>query len=233
MAHFRNKKGFVKHAVKKKQQPSQLEMDLRKLMLPYIVLKLKQIVLSGFGTTDQHLKLTAIMFHNIFPAIDINIVQLSTCQKIVKFVQNHQVPDLRSLQDVSDFVTRVGYGSDSEGDDEAATVTLTSKPGGDPGRGAPPCLMLLSFRRLDQKMTLQLVKVEDGLCSHSVIFNEYVYMLTVILLSFLLCPFLNFDELRKTSASSRPIDDKKKDDKEPKNQQDDEESEEDIEDEED
>ncbi|KAL5795629.1 hypothetical protein ACOSQ2_000449 [Xanthoceras sorbifolium] len=237
------------------------------------------IVLSCFGTGNQHLKLTTIMFQNIFRAIDINtrIVLLNynkdtklidfrhysirlqlggVSRRLRKFVQNHQVPDLRSLQDVSDFVTRVGYGSDSEGGDEAATVTLTSRPGGGPGRagrspwaslnrGAPPCpiilveliglrqKVLLSFRRLDQKMTLQLVKVEDGLCSHSVIFNEYVYMLTVILLSFLLCPFLNFDELRKTSASSRPIDDKKKDDKEPKNQQDDEESEEDIEDEED
>ncbi|KAA8517846.1 hypothetical protein F0562_015320 [Nyssa sinensis] len=92
------------------------------------------IVLSGFGTGEQHLKLTTIMFQNIFPGIDINSVKLSSCQRIVlldynketklidfrhysirlqpigvsrrirKFVQNHQVPDLRSLQDVSDFV---------------------------------------------------------------------------------------------------------------------------------
>lgn len=33
-----------------------------------------QIVLSGFGTGEQHLKLTTIMFQNIFPAIDINTV---------------------------------------------------------------------------------------------------------------------------------------------------------------
>lgn len=124
-----------------------------------------QIVLSGFGLGEQHLKLTTIMFQNIFPAIDINTVstqnlqvkclnqldyhspflnslcwmfqvKLSSCQRIVllnynkdtklidfrhysirlqpvgvsrrirKFVQNHQVPDLRSLQDVSDFVTK-------------------------------------------------------------------------------------------------------------------------------
>ncbi|KAL5795063.1 hypothetical protein ACOSP7_003657 [Xanthoceras sorbifolium] len=333
MARFRNKKkGFVKHAVKKKQQPSvdhitgdkipksfvfsrgklpgplkQLEMDLRKLMLPYTALKLKEkkrnnlkdflnvagpmgvthflilskteaapylrvartpqgptltfkiheyslaidiarsqlrprcpqdlfknpplIVLSGFGTGDQHLKLTTIMFQNIFPAIDINTVQLSTCQRIVllnynkdtklidfrhysirlqpvgvsrrlrKFVQNHQVPDLRSLQDVSDFVTRVGYGSESEADDEAAMVTLTS----DLGRvNRASTKSAVKLQEIGPRMTLQLVKVEDGLCSGSVIFNEY-----------------------------GPVSDKKKDDKEPKNQEDDEESEEDVEDEED
>lgn len=132
-----------------------------------------QIVLSGFGTRDQHLKLTTIMFQNIFPAIDINTVRfrtsfkrindtsvcllfifsptlfllfhdssshsqvkLSSCQRIVllnynkdtklidfrhysirlqpvgvsrrirKFVLSHNVPDLRNLQDVSDFVTK-------------------------------------------------------------------------------------------------------------------------------
>ncbi|CAL5433287.1 unnamed protein product [Camellia sinensis] len=106
------------------------------------------IVLSDFGTGVQHLKLTTIMFQNIFPAINVNTVKLSLCQRIVllnynkekklidfrhysirlqpvtdlrKVVQNHQVPDLRSLQDVSDFVTKAGYGSESEADEEAAT----------------------------------------------------------------------------------------------------------------
>lgn len=117
-------------------------------------------MLSGFGTGEQHLRLTTIMFQNMFPAIDIKTVsleindqdlfmleyslillnifqvKLSSCQRIVllnynkdtklidfrhysirlqpvgvsrrirKFVQSHQVPDLRSLQDVSDFVTK-------------------------------------------------------------------------------------------------------------------------------
>ncbi|GMH02609.1 hypothetical protein Nepgr_004448 [Nepenthes gracilis] len=115
------------------------------------------IVLSGFGTGDQHLKLTTIVFQNMFPAIDVNTVKLSSCQRIVllnynketklvdfrhysirlqpigvsrrirKFVQNHLVPDLRNLQDVSDFVTRAGYGSESEADDEAATDCVVVK----------------------------------------------------------------------------------------------------------
>ncbi|MQM11031.1 hypothetical protein Taro_043932, partial [Colocasia esculenta] len=87
------------------------------------------IVLSGFGSGGQHLKLTTIMFQNVFPAIDINTVNLSTCKRMVllnydkeskhiefrhysirlqpvgvsrrirKFVQSHQVPDLSNLQD--------------------------------------------------------------------------------------------------------------------------------------
>jgi len=157
------------------------------------------IVLSGFGTGEQHLKLTTIMFQNIFPAIDINTVKLSSCERIVllnynketklidfrhysirlqpvgvsrrirKFVQNHQVPDLRSLQDVSDFVTKVGYGSESEADDEAATVTLPS----DLGRvNRASTKSAVKLQEIGPRMTLQLMKVEEGLCSGGVIFSE-------------------------------------------------------------
>ncbi|KAK9136873.1 hypothetical protein Sjap_007467 [Stephania japonica] len=210
------------------------------------------IVLSGFGTGDQHLKLTTIMFQNIFPSIDINtvsivpMVKLSSCQRIVllnynketklidfrhysirlqpvgvsrrlrKFVQNHQAPDLRTLQDVSDFVTRcpdlgldvvlvanekldlrksmlyeiylfrpgfywrfgleflssggAGYGSESEADDEAATVSLAS----DLGRvNQASSKSAVKLQEIGPRMTLQLMKVEEGLCAGGVIFNEH------------------------------------------------------------
>ncbi|KAF4381391.1 hypothetical protein G4B88_029746 [Cannabis sativa] len=158
------------------------------------------IVLSGFGTGEQHLKLTTIMFQNIFPAIDINTVKLASCQRIVllnynkdtklvdfrhysirlqpvgvsrrirKFVQNHQVPDLRNLQDVSDFITKAGYGSESEGDDEAATVTLAS----DISRvNRASTKSAIKLQEIGPRMTLQLMKIEEGLCSGGTIFSEF------------------------------------------------------------
>ncbi|KAJ6873456.1 peter Pan-like protein [Populus alba x Populus x berolinensis] len=158
------------------------------------------IVLSGFGSGEQHLKLTTVMFQNIFPAIDVNTVKLSSCQRIVllnynkdtklidfrhysirlqpvgvsrrlrKFVQNRQVPDLRNLQDVSDFVSKAGYGSESEGDDEAATVTLAN----DLGRvNKASTKSAVKLQEIGPRMTLQLVKIEEGLCSGDVIFSEY------------------------------------------------------------
>ncbi|KAH7676613.1 ribosome biogenesis protein SSF1/2 protein [Dioscorea alata] len=158
------------------------------------------IVLSGFGNGAKHLKLTTIMFQNIFPAIDINTVKLSSCQRIVllnynsetklidfrhysirlqpvgvsrrirKFVQNHQVPNLRNLKDVSDFVTKAGYGSESEADEEAATVNLVS----DLSRvNRASTKSAVKLQEIGPRMTLRLVKVEEGLCSGSVIFSEY------------------------------------------------------------
>ncbi|KAJ4841389.1 hypothetical protein Tsubulata_011563 [Turnera subulata] len=158
------------------------------------------IVLSGFASAEQHLKLTTIMFQNIFPSIDINTVKLSSCQRIVllhynkdtklvdfrhysirlqpvgvsrrirKFVQNHQVPDLSSLQDVSDFVTKAGYGSESEAEDEAAHVTLPT----DLGRvNKASSKSAVKLQEIGPRMTLKLIKVEEGLCQGSVIFSEY------------------------------------------------------------
>ncbi|GER24733.1 PETER PAN-like protein [Striga asiatica] len=160
------------------------------------------IVLSGFGTGEQHLKLTTIMFQNIFPAIDINTVKVSSCQRIVllnynkdtklidfrhysirlqpvgvsrrirKFVQNHQVPDLRNLKDVSDFVTKAGYGSESEMDDEAATVSLPM----DLDRvNQASNQSAVKLQEIGPRMTLQLMKIEEGLCTGGVIFSESGY----------------------------------------------------------
>ncbi|KAG2240048.1 hypothetical protein Bca52824_091168 [Brassica carinata] len=157
------------------------------------------IVLSGFGTQELHLKLATVMFQKIFPALDINTVKLSTCQRLVllnynkdtklidfrhysirlqpvgvsrmlrKFVEKHEVPDLRNLQDVSDFVTKAGYGSESEGDEEAATVTLSS----DLGRvNRSSTKSAVKLQEIGPRMTMQLVKVEEGLCSGGIIFDE-------------------------------------------------------------
>ncbi|KAJ4897483.1 Peter Pan-like protein [Raphanus sativus] len=157
------------------------------------------IVLSGFGTQELHLKLATIMFQNIFPAIDINTVKLSTCQRLVllnynkdtklidfrhysirlqpvgvsrklrNFVQTHKAPDLRNLQDVSDFITKAGYGSESEGDEEAATVTLSSDLGR-VNKGSTKSAVKL--QEIGPRMTMQLVRVEEGLCSGGIIFSE-------------------------------------------------------------
>uniref|UniRef100_A0A7N0V0E3 Brix domain-containing protein n=1 Tax=Kalanchoe fedtschenkoi TaxID=63787 RepID=A0A7N0V0E3_KALFE len=159
-----------------------------------------QIVLSGFGTGEQHLKIATIMFQNIFPAIDINTVKLASCQRIVllnynketklidfrhyfirlepvgatqrlrKFVQNHQVPDLRNLQDVSDFVTKAGYGSESEGDEDAATVTLSNDLSRINRASTKSAVKLQEF---GPRMTLHLIKIEEGLCTGGVIFSEH------------------------------------------------------------
>ncbi|KAL6217225.1 hypothetical protein ACLB2K_010442 [Fragaria x ananassa] len=160
---------------------------------------------AGRHQEPPQLKLISAAFRNIFPSIDVNTVKLSSCQRILllhynedtklidfrhysirlapvgvsrrirKFVQKHEVPDLRNLQDVSDFVTnfsfsRAGYGSESEGDEEAATVTLAS----DLGRvNRASSKSAIKLQEIGPRMTLRLIKVENGLCQGAVLFSEY------------------------------------------------------------
>lgn len=159
------------------------------------------MVLAGFGSEEQHLKLITVMFQNIFPVIDVNTVKLSSCQRVVllsynkdtkqidfrhysitlqplgvsrrirKFVQNRQVPDLRGLNDVSEFITKPNYGSESEMEDEAATVKLVN----DCGRvNRASTQSSVKLHEIGPRMTLQLVKVEEGLSSGAIIFHEFV-----------------------------------------------------------
>ncbi|GFZ17411.1 PETER PAN-like protein [Actinidia rufa] len=112
-----------------------------------------------------------LCFRTYFQPLILTLLQpVGVSRRIRKFVQNHQVPDLRSLQDVSDFVTRAGYGSESEVDDEAATVNLPN----DLGRvNRASTKSAVKLQEIGPRMTLQLVKVEEGLCSGAVIFSEY------------------------------------------------------------
>ena len=65
---------------------------------------------------------------------------------------------------------RAGYGSESEGDDEAATVTLAN----DLGRvNKASTKSAVKLQEIGPRMALQLIKIEEGLCSGDVIFSEY------------------------------------------------------------
>ncbi|THU65188.1 hypothetical protein C4D60_Mb05t01040 [Musa balbisiana] len=152
--------------------PGDLELDLRKLMLPHTTLKLK-IVLSGFGSGDQHLKLTRIMFQNIFSAIDINTVKLSSCRRIILLSHNNET-NLIDFQHYSIRLQPIGLAmvqkvklmknrqlslaSDLDRVNRASTQSA------------------VRLQEIGPRMTLHLVKVEEGLCSGAVIYNDFEAM---------------------------------------------------------
>lgn len=68
------------------------------------------------------------------------------------------------------FPRRAGYGSESELDDEAATVSLPT----DLGRvNRASNKSAVKLQEIGPRMTLQLVRIEEGLCSGGVIFSEF------------------------------------------------------------
>lgn len=157
------------------------------------------IVLSGFVGLGEPFKSLVTFFQYLVPVIDPETVKLATCQRILllqydkeegvinfrhysiklqpvgvsrkirKLMQNNQVPDLRDLKDVSDYVTKAGYGSESEADDEAATVSLASDID-KLNRASRKSAVRL--QEIGPRMTMRLVKVESGLCSGDVLYPQ-------------------------------------------------------------
>lgn len=65
---------------------------------------------------------------------------------------------------------RAGYGSESEADDEAAHVSLPT----DLGRvNRASTKSAVKLQEIGPRMSMQLIKIEEGLCSGGVIFSEY------------------------------------------------------------
>lgn len=65
---------------------------------------------------------------------------------------------------------RAGYGSESEADEEASMVDLTS----DLNRiNRASNKSAIKLQEIGPRMTLQLTKIEEGLCSGGVIYSEY------------------------------------------------------------
>eukprot|EP00794_Sanderia_malayensis_P016227 gene16227-17864_t len=85
----------------------------------------------------------------------------------------NKIPDLGSLNDISEYVTGSCYMSESEAEEPSeAQVTL---PQNMRGRGnAKSSQSAIKLVELGPRLTLELVKIEEGLCDGEVLFHQFV-----------------------------------------------------------
>lgn len=158
------------------------------------------VVLNGLSGEGQHLKLMSSMFQNLFPTINLTKVNLSTIRRclllnydpetrtidfrhyaikvvpagvskgVKKLLQN-KIPNLSKFSDISEFMTKSGMLSDSEAEDDPKShVTLPQKLA---SRGSQIAeKSAIRVMELGPRMTLQLIKVEDGLMDGEVLFHD-------------------------------------------------------------
>ncbi|XP_012235181.1 protein Peter pan [Linepithema humile] len=160
------------------------------------------VVLNNFSGEGMQLKLIASMFQNMFPAINLTTVNLSTIRRCVclnynattktidfrhyaikvipvglskgisKIVQA-KVPNLSKCQDISEFLTKPGMSESEAEDDETNRVTLSQELSSR-GNYANSQSAIRLFE-LGPRITLQLIKVENGLLDGEVLFHEFVH----------------------------------------------------------
>ncbi|CAM9269902.1 unnamed protein product [Scytosiphon promiscuus] len=157
----------------------------------------------GDKQASSHVKLMKVTLQNMFPSINVATVKLQDCRRVVMFnldkangtvemrhyavratptgitkaikkVVQAKVPDLHALEDISEYVAggMGGGASDSEIEDEESKITL---PDDYVGRGnVKSQKSSIRLQELGPRLTLELMKVERGLCEGEVLYHSYV-----------------------------------------------------------
>jgi len=160
------------------------------------------VVLNNFSSGEDHIKLMAAMFQNMFPSIDVNTIKLNECRRVLlinyesntktieirhyfvnaapvglskatRRVIRGKLSNLKNVNDISDYVFKSESLSDSEAEDPPeAKVLLPQSLSGRGNRESQKSALRL--KEIGPRITLQLIKIEEEFCGGKVIFHEFV-----------------------------------------------------------
>ncbi|CAM9344605.1 unnamed protein product, partial [Laminaria digitata] len=157
----------------------------------------------GDKDAPSHVRLMKVTLQNMFPSINVAAVRLQDCRRVVMFnldktkgtvemrhfavratptgiakaikkVVQAKVPDLHALDDISEYVAggMGGGASDSEVEDEDSKILL---PDDYVGRGnVRSQKSSIRLQELGPRLTLELMKVERGVCEGEVLYHSYL-----------------------------------------------------------
>ncbi|XP_022650239.1 protein Peter pan-like [Varroa jacobsoni] len=185
--------GFTTAGLVRKQLKKVVQMANQHMTSPLLVQ-------SNFNGEGMHFKLMSTMFQNMLPSININRVNLNSLKrcllihynegrdviewrhysvkvaptgivKAAKKLVERKVPNLGDLKDISDFVDNPG-GSESEAEELCAGTNRVKCPDEVRSRGnIPGQQSTLRLYELGPRMTLKLVRIEEGLCSGRMLYG--------------------------------------------------------------
>lgn len=161
------------------------------------------LVMNNFKGDDVQVKLMASMFQNLFPSINVDKVKLNNIRRCVllnydaetmqiefrhynirvapvgvgravrKIVQS-KVPNLSTMADISEYVMNAGNMSESEAEQDGPENKVVL-PQNISGRGnIKSSQSAVRLTEIGPRMMLKLVKIEEGLCSGSVMYHALV-----------------------------------------------------------
>ncbi|XP_051011924.1 suppressor of SWI4 1 homolog [Acomys russatus] len=162
------------------------------------------LVLNSFGSQGMHIKLMTTMFQNLFPSINVHTVNLNTIKRCLlinynpesqeldfrhysikvvpvgasrgmKKLLQEKFPNMSRLQDISELLaTSMGL-SDSEVEPDGEH-NITELPQAVAGRGNMQAQQsAIRLTEIGPRMTLQLIKIQEGVGNGSVLFHSFVH----------------------------------------------------------
>ncbi|MBZ3869090.1 Suppressor of SWI4 1-like protein [Sciurus carolinensis] len=162
------------------------------------------LVLNNFGPHGMHVKLMATMFQNLFPSINVHKVNLNTIKRCLlinynadsqeldfrhysikvvpvgasrgmKKLLQEKFPNMSRLQDISELLATGAGLSESEAEPDGEH-NITELPQAVAGRGNMRAQQsAVRLTEIGPRMTLQLIKIQEGVGEGSVLFHSFVH----------------------------------------------------------
>lgn len=159
------------------------------------------LILSGFKEgQSRHLSLIQTTFQNMFPSINVDMVNLASIRRCVMIRYNEEddtldirhysiktvptgmskstkkllqskLPDLSRYKDIADYFENPGHLSDSEMEEESKNVELAQDLGRGCKKGGQTQIRLLE---LGPRLTVELIKVEQEIDEGEVLYHKHV-----------------------------------------------------------
>ncbi|XP_038234361.1 suppressor of SWI4 1 homolog isoform X1 [Dermochelys coriacea] len=161
------------------------------------------LVLNNFGLQQMHIKLMATMFQNMFPSINVHKVNLNAIKRCLLISYNadtqlldfrhyslkvvpvgaskglkkllqEKFPNMSRLEDISELLAKDINLSESEAEQDG-THNILELPQAYAGRGNMKAQQsAVRLTEIGPRMTLQLIKVEEGLSQGNVLYHSFV-----------------------------------------------------------
>ncbi|XP_066470530.1 suppressor of SWI4 1 homolog [Tiliqua scincoides] len=162
------------------------------------------LVLNNFGLQGMHIKVMATMFQNMFPSINVHRVNLNAIKRCVlinydpdtqilefrhyslkvvpvgiskglKKLLQEKFPNMNRLEDISELLVRDINLSESEAEQDGSH-NITELPQAYAGRGNMKAQQsAVRLTEIGPRMTLQLIKVEEGLGQGNVLYHSFIH----------------------------------------------------------
>ncbi|KAB1259142.1 Suppressor of SWI4 1-like protein [Camelus dromedarius] len=162
------------------------------------------LVLNSFGPHGMHVKLMATMFQNLFPSINVHKVNLNTIKRCLlisykpesqeldfrhysikvvpvgasrgmKKLLQEKFPNMSRLQDISELLATGAGLSESEAEPDGEH-NITELPQAVAGRGNMRAQQsAVRLTEIGPRMTLQLIKIQEGIGAGNVLFHSFVH----------------------------------------------------------
>ncbi|XP_033729367.1 suppressor of SWI4 1 homolog [Pecten maximus] len=161
------------------------------------------LVMNNFSGDEMHTKLLSSMFQNMFPSINVNRVDLNTIRRCVilsydpetkliefrhynikvvpvgmtkgvKKLIKSTVPDMSKFEDISEYIKQGGNLSESEAELDGPENEVVLPQSISSRGNIRATKSAIRMTELGPRLTLQLVKIEDGLCNGNVMFHDFV-----------------------------------------------------------